>query len=368
MKHKIDRNNFMMQLATFVVNKRNAFVVLFAIACIYCLTTLNRAKVNTELTDYLPDTTETRQGLDIMEEEFTTFGSAKVLITNITYEKALEEAKALEEIRGISSVSFFDWEESEDTYEDDELTDYYKDACALITLTFEEEEDTELSQRAIANVREQLKDYQVFFYTTVDKDDSAALKEDMKGILAVAAVIILLVLLFTSGTYMEIFIFMMTFVVAIVLNTGTNFWFGEISFVTNAVAAVLQLALSIDYAIILFHRFMEEHETKDTIEAVTVALSKAIPEISSSSLTTVSGMVALMLMQFGIGMDLGRVLTKAILFSLITVFFLMPAMIVMSSKWIEKTVHRSFVPSIRGWGSSAFCGSNDLGLYFIQSM
>ena len=143
MKHKIDRNNFMMQLATFVVNKRNAFVVLFAIACIYCLTTLNRAKVNTELTDYLPDTTETRQGLDIMEEEFTTFGSAKVLITNITYEKALEEAKALEEIRGISSVSFFDWEESEDTYEDDELTDYYKDACALITLTFEEEEDTD---------------------------------------------------------------------------------------------------------------------------------------------------------------------------------------------------------------------------------
>ncbi len=350
MKPKVDRNNFMMQLATFVVNKRNAFVVLFAIACIYCLTTLNRAKVNTELTDYLPDTTETRQGLDIMDQEFTTFGSAKVLVTSITYEKALEEARALEEIRGISSVRFYDWGDEDGTYDDEELADYYKDACALYSLTFEEEEDTDLSQRAIASVREQLKDYQVYFYTTVDKDDNAALKEDMKGILAVAAVIILLVLLFTSGTYMEIVIFMMTFIVAIVLNTGTNFWFGEISFVTNAVAAVLQLALSIDYAIILFHRFMEEHETKETIEAVTVALSKAIPEISSSSLTTVSGMVALMLMQFGIGMDLGRVLTKAIIFSLITVFFLMPAMIVMSSRWIEKTVHRSFVPSIRVWG------------------
>jgi len=350
MEQKNDRNHFMMQLATFVVNKRNAFVVLFAIACVYCLTTLNKAKVNTELTDYLPDTTETRQGLDIMDNEFVTFGSAKILVTNITYEKALEEAKALEDIKGISSVSFYDRDDEDGTYDDDEITDYYKDACALYTLTFEEEEDTELSQRAIANVREHLKDYQVFFYTTVDKDDNAALKEDMKGILAVAAVIILLVLLFTSGTYMEIVIFTMTFLVAIVLNTGTNFWFGEISFVTNAVAAVLQLALSIDYAIILFHRFMEEHETKDTIEAVTVALSKAIPEISSSSLTTVSGMVALMLMQFGIGMDLGRVLTKAIIFSLITVFFLMPAMIVMSSKWIEKTVHRSFVPSIRIWG------------------
>lgn len=350
MEHKTDRGNFMMQLATFVVNKRNAFVVLFAIACIYCLTTLNKAKVNTELTDYLSDTTETRQGLDIMDREFTTFGSAKILVTNITYENALKEAQDLEEIRGISTVRFFDWDDEDGTYDDEELSDYYKDACALYTLTFEEEEDTELSQRAISRVREQLKDYQTFFYTTVDKDDNAALKQDMKGILAVAAAIILLVLLFTSNTYMEIIIFMMTFIVAIILNTGTNFWFGEISFVTNAVAAVLQLALSIDYAIILFHRFMEEHETKETVEAVTVALSKAIPEISSSSLTTVSGMVALMLMQFGIGMDLGRVLTKAIVFSLITVFFLMPAMIVIMSKWIEKTVHRSFVPSIEIWG------------------
>ena len=190
MEHKIDRNNFMMQLAAFVVNKRNAFVVLFAIACIYCLTTLSRAKVNTELTDYLPDTTETRQGLDIMEDQFTTFGSAKILVTNITYEKALEEAKALEEIRGISSVKFFDWESAEDTYDGEEVTDYYKDACALYTLTFEEEEDTELSQKAIANVRDHLKGYQTYFYTTVDKDDSAALKQDRKGILAVAAAII----------------------------------------------------------------------------------------------------------------------------------------------------------------------------------
>ena len=131
---------------------------------------------------------------------------------------------------------------------------------------------------------------------------------------------------------------------------GTNYWFGEISFVTNAVGAVLQLALAIDYAIILFHRFMEEHEDKETIEAITVALSKAIPEISSSSLTTVSGMIALMFMQFGIGMDLGSVLTKAIIISLLTVFLLMPALIVMFSKAIDRTVHQNFVPTINFWG------------------
>lgn len=340
----------MLRLAAFIVNKRNAFVVLFVVACIYSLASISKVEVIEELTDYLPDSTETRQGLDLMDEEFKTFGTAKVLVTNITYEKALEEAKALEQIHGISDVSFYDWDDEDDKYKDDELDDYYKDASALYTLTFEEEEDTELSQRAIAQVREHLSDYQAFFYTTVDKDDDAALREDMKGIMAMAVVVILLVLLFTSGTYMEIVIFLVTFSVAIILNSGTNYWFGTISFVTNAVAAVLQLALSIDYAIIFFHRFMEEHETKDTVEAVTIALSKAIPEISSSSLTTVAGMVALMLMQFGIGMDLGRVLTKAIIISLLTVFLLMPALIVMSARMIEKTVHKSFVPSIRLWG------------------
>ncbi len=350
MKEKKHGDDIMLRIAAFVVNKRNAFIVLFAIACIYSLASISKVQVVSELTDYLPETTETRQGLDIMDAEFKTFGAAKVLVTNITYENALKEARVLEQIKGISDVRFYDWDDEDGKYDDDELGDYYKDASALFTLTFEEEEDTELSQKAIAQVREQLADYQAFFYTTVDKDDDAALREDMKYILAVAVIVILVVLVLTSGTYMEIVIFLITFLVAILLNSGTNYLFGSISFVTNAVASVLQLALSIDYAIILFHRFMEEHKTKETIEAVTVALSKAIPEISSSSLTTVSGMVALMLMQFGIGMDMGRVLTKAILFSLLTVFLLMPALIVMFAKSIERTVHRSFIPSIRVWG------------------
>ena len=202
----------------------------------------------------------------------------------------------------------------------------------------------------MVQVREELTGYPSYVYTTVDKDDAASLKADMKVIVVIVVLIILVVLLFTSKTYMEIVIFLSVFGVAALINMGTNYWFGEISFVTNAVGAVLQLALAIDYAIILFHRFMEEHEDKETIEAVTVALSKAIPEISSSSLTTVSGMIALMFMQFGIGMDLGSVLTKAIIISLLTVFLLMPALIVMFSKAIDRTVHQNFVPTINFWG------------------
>lgn len=124
-------------------------------------------------------------------------------------------------------------------------------------------------------------------------------------ILLLAAVVIVAVLLFTSTTYAEIPVYLTTFIVAAILNKGTNYWFGTISFVTNSIAVVLQLGLAVDYAIILAHRFMEEHEDKDAREAVIVALSKAIPEISSSSLTTISGMVAMMFMQFRIGYDMG---------------------------------------------------------------
>ncbi len=340
--------NFMMRLARFIVNKRKAFIALFALACVYSAISIPKVGVVNDLTEYLPESTETRQGLDIMNEEFTTFGTAKILVSNITYDKALSLSKELEEIKGISAVSFYD--EEDDTYDSAKIGDYYQNASALYTLTFEEEQDTDLSQEAMVQVREKLDGYSSYVYTTVDKDDAASLKADMKVIVVIVIFIILVVLIFTSKTYMEIVIFLAVFGVAALLNMGTNYWFGEISFVTNAVGAVLQLALAIDYAIILFHRFMEEHEDKETIEAITVALSKAIPEISSSSLTTVSGMVALMFMQFGIGMDLGSVLTKAIIISLLTVFLFMPALIVMFSNAIDRTVHKNFVPTINFWG------------------
>lgn len=338
----------MMRIASFIIRKRNAFLLLFILASIYSVMMISKVEVINELTEYLPETTETRQGLDIMDEEFTTFGTAKILVTNITYERAAALAEKLESIKGISDVSFYDWED--DQYEGEDLTDYYQDAAALFTLTFEEDEKSELSQKAIAQAREAVSDYENYVYTTVDRDEAADLREDMKLILVLVVGIIFLVLLFTSGTYIEIPIFLLVFMVAALLNAGTNYWFGTISFVTNAVGTVLQLGLSIDYAIILLKRFMEEREQYETQEAITVALSKAIPEIASSSLTTVSGMIALMLMHFQIGMDMGRVLIKAILLSLITVFFLMPALIVLLSRQLERTAHRSFVPDISAWG------------------
>lgn len=333
MGQSLGTDGLMMRIAKFIVNKRKAFLALFALACVYSVISIPKVEVIEDVTEYLPKTTETRRGLDTMEEEFTTFGSGKILVANITYEQALRVAEEMEQIEGVSQVQFYD--ESDDAYEDEELEDYYKDASALFSITFTDEEDAEVTQRAIVKVRELVSGYSSYVYTTVDKDDAASLQKDMGVILAFASIVIVSVLLFTSLTYMEIVIFVLVFGVSALLNMGTNYLMGSISFVTNAVGTVLQLAMAIDYAIILFHRFMEEREHYEAEQAITVALSKAIPEISSSSLTTISGMVALMFMQFGIGMDLGRVMTKAIIFSLITVFLLMPALVMMFNKAID---------------------------------
>ena len=134
---------------------------------------------------------------------------------------------------------------------------------------------------------------------------------------------IVAILLFTSRSYFEVVIFFIVFVFAALLNMGTNFWLGEISTITNSIAIILQLALAIDYAIIFSHRYQDEALTHDSYrEALVDALAKSIIEISSSSLTTVAGLVALMLMQFRLGRDLGTVLAKGIVCSLLTVFLL----------------------------------------------
>ncbi len=345
------------RISAHIVNKRKAFMVFFILAAVFSIFSSSWVKVSNKLSDYLPESTKTKQGLDIMDENFTTFGTAKVMVNNIDYEKALELSTKLKEIAGVSRVDFYD--KSDSDYENKNIEDYYKDFAALYTISFEDVEDSKLVQEAIVKVREAVSAYDNVVYTTIDKDDAKSLNEDMKVIGVLVVIIIMGVLIFTSQTYAEILIFMLTFAVAILLNVGTNFIFGRISFVTKAVGVVLQLALAIDYAIILFHRFMEERQNFKAKHALINALAKAIPEISSSSLTTMAGMVALMTMQFRIGRDLGQVLLKSIIFSMISVFLFMPALIMMFEKWIKKSMHKSFVPNIE------FLGKKILSVRFI---
>lgn len=325
------------KLARFIVDKRKAFYLVFLAACLFCAASISKVEVNNDITSYLPPETETRRGLSLMEEEFTTLGSARVMAANITYEQAARLAEALEEVEGVAGVVF------------DGTEDHYQNASALFVVSFEEENDTEGTSAALAEVEALLEPYDSYIVSG-DGMSSDVLAQEMSVILLIAAVVIVAVLLFTSKSYLEVLVFLIVFVVSALLNMGTNFIFGSISFITNSIAVVLQLALAIDYAIIFCHRYMEERELLDAREADISSLSKAIVEISSSSLTTISGLVALMLMQFRIGFDMGIVLSKGIVCSMLTVFLLMPGLLMLFNRGIEATRHKNFVPQITVWG------------------
>lgn len=326
------------KLAALIVDKRKAFYLFYIIAGIFCAVSMNWTKVNNDITSYLPDSSETRVGLDMMNEQFITYGSGSIMLENITFEKAQEVASELEKIDGVTTVKVED------------NSDSYKNGSALLSVTFDGEESDEISKKAMNEIKERLEPYDEYINSAVGNSSSETIAAEMQVVIVIVLVIIIAVLFFTSHTYMEIPVLLMTFGMAALLNMGTNFIFGEISFVSNSIAVVLQLALAIDYAIILCNRYTEERATMDARDAVVTALSKAIPEISSSCLTTLSGMVAMMLMQFKLGFDLGIVLCKAIFFSIFVVFTLMPGLLMSFSPLIDKTHHRNFVPNITAVG------------------
>lgn len=333
-----EKQSFIEKMAAFIVDKRKAFYLIYIGLAIFSVISGGWVKVDNDLTDYLPESTETRQGLTLMDEEFTTFATADVMVDNISYAQADSLAEEIRNINGVKEVDF------------DDTDDYYRDASALFKVTFDGESEDESCQTTLKEIEKELMDYDLYVSCDIGDKKAEEIESEMQVVMLIAVVIIFSVLLFTSHTYMEIPVLIMTFSMAALLNKGTNYLFGTISFISNSVAVVLQLALAIDYAIILCHRYTEERRIMDAREATITALSKAIPEISGSSLTTLSGLAAMTFMKFRIGYDMGVILIKAIAISLLCVFTLMPGLLMSFSKLIDRTHHKNFVPKISAWG------------------
>lgn len=333
---------FMIKVATFIVDRRNLFFLLFGIALIFSVVAMNWVEVENALSAYLPDTTETSQGLDRMEEQFITYGTAKVMVTNIPYDEAED---IYEKLDALDSIILLDFDNSKE---------YYNNFSALYNITFGYEETDDRALEALEEVKAMLEGYDIYVSTSMGDASAEQLAKEMSVISVLVAIVVVSVLLFTSQTWAEVPVLLLTFCSAALITKGTNFIMGTISFVSNSVTIVLQLALSVDYAVIFCNRYKEEHQTLGTREADIVALSKAIPEISSSSLTTVGGLIAMMFMQFGIGVDMALCLIRAILLSLLAVFLLMPGLIMLFGKAMDKTRHKSFIPDIPFVGNFAY--------------
>ena len=347
------KNDFMTQLATFIVDKRNLFFLIIIIAIIFSAFSRNWVNVENDLITYLPDDAETKIALNLMEEQFTTYGTAEVMVANVSYGEAEALHDMLADIKGVQSVAF------------DETTDHYNHASALFTVTFNYDENDDECLDALDAVKAALDGYDLYISTELGNTLQDTIAHEVSIIMVYVAIIVVAVLLFTSQTYGEVPVLLLTFVTAMILNQGSSFLLGTISFVSNSVTSILQLALSLDYAVILCNHFKEQHETMPIREAAITALAKSIPEISASSLTTVGGLAAMMFMQFKIGPDMGINLIKAILYALLSVFVLMPGLLVLFGPLIDKTKHKNFVPKIPFVGKIDYATRHIVPIVFV---
>lgn len=338
MKNKSE-HDVMHSIAAAIIKYRYIIMLLFIVAGVYCTMSIGRVKVNSDLTAFLPADTETRKGLTVMEDEFITYGTAEIMVSNITYDTALDLAEQISKVDYVTGVEF------------DETTAHYSGSAALFTVSFDGPETNDNVINSLNNIRSLLSGRDLYVNSEIGLDLIGQIVSEMVGVVLISAIVIAIILLLTSRSYFEVVIFLIVFVFAALLNMGTNFWLGEISSISNAVAVILQLALAIDYAIIFSHRYQDEALCHDSNrEALTDALAKSILEISASSLTTISGLCALMLMQFRLGYDLGMVLSKGIVCSLLTVFLLMPGLIMLFPGALERTSHKTLLPDLTPWG------------------
>lgn len=336
-----------------VVNHRKLVMALFILAAVVCLFLNQFVSVNYDINDYLPMDSASTVAIDVMEEEFDGgIPNARVMVADVSIAEALEYKEILKKVEGVQEVTWLD--DSLDvtipleTQDQDTVETYYIEGTALFTVTIESSKRVE----AVEAIREIIGDDNAMTGAAVSTATATtSTVAEIMVIAAFAVAFVLVVLIFTTTSWIEPLIVLGGLGIAIAINGGTNLIFGEISFVTNAAGSILQLAVSLDYSVFLIHRFEEcLLENKNEKEAMVDALCKSTGSILSSGLTTVIGFLALVLMRFRIGSDLGLALAKGVALSLLTVFLFMPCLILAMHKWMLKTHHKLLVPSFYKFG------------------
>lgn len=324
-------------------------IIVFMILTVICIGLSTLVGVNYNFADYLPKDAPSTNALNVMEEEYSQpIPNMRVVVYDVSIPDALEYKEKIEKAEGVKEVTWLD--DSIDIYEPLELADqdtvetWYKNSDALFSVTVSSDEKEK--KAAVDAIREIIGDDNAMSGTAVtDVLSPVHTSQEIQKIMLIALPIVFIILLLTTTSWFEPVLFMITIGVAIMLNRGTNLIFGEISFVTNAAGSVLQLAVSMDYSIFLLHRFAENRQEGGNVQdAMMKAVKQSMGSVLSSGLTTVTGFAALILMRFRIGPDMGYVMAKAIVFSLICVLCFLPALAISTYKLIDKTRHRAFWP------------------------
>ncbi|MHA7138566.1 efflux RND transporter permease subunit [Rossellomorea arthrocnemi] len=344
----------MINIASWIIKHKKAVLIAFMLVTVLSTAAQFFVKVNYNMVDYLPDDAQSTQAMDIMEKEFTgDVPDTRVMVTGVTIQEAIEFKEKLEAIDGVSDVMWLDdmvdLKTPLEVADKETVENYYSDQNALFSISVRTGDEVRItdeiyeligSDGAIAGEAA----------NTASSQKMAGSESMYAGMLLVPLIILILVVSTTS--WIEPLFFLTAIGVSVLINLGTNIFLGEVSFVTQSVAPILQLAVSLDYAVFLLHSFSDYRKvTDDPEEAMKLAMKKSFPAITASAATTFFGFIALTFMEFQIGSDLGVNLVKGIVLSFISVMVFLPALTLVFYKWMDKTKHKSFVPSFTGIGN-----------------
>lgn len=330
----------MKKITDFIVNKRYIILITFIILAIICAFISQKVNINYDINKYLPQNSPTRIGLNIMEKEFKETSSFNLMFKGL---KEDEKQDIYNYLNGLDNIYSVDYDETED---------YNKDDYTLYVITVDSNKDSETSSNIYNTIKEKYKDYEIYTGGEIADRNTPVLAEWII-VLAVGCALVILIIMCES--FVEPFLFLFAILLAVLYNKGTNIIFPSISYISASISAILQLALSMDYSIMLMNRYNQERkETDDKVTAMKNALYNAFKSISSSSITTIVGLIVLVFMSFTIGKDLGLILAKGVLFSLISIFFVLPGLILMFDKWIEKTKKKRLNLSLNTLGKISY--------------
>ena len=324
----------MKKVVDFLTKKRLLIFIITIILAIGSGIAMLFVNINKDMTKYLPEDSQMKQGMDIMENEFES------TTTNETFKIMFEDLESNDKQTIFEELS--NYEGVENVLYDENSADYNKENYTLYVIETKYQSISKTQELLDSIVKDYKHDYKLYSYYNNSEDNL------LDFLIPIAVVIVIIILFIMSTSLIEVLLILANIGIAIVLNMGTNIIFSSISDMTFSIAAVLQLVLSIDYSIILVNRYKQERINTDSpIEAMKKALYNAFKSITSSSLTTFVGLLALIFMSFTIGKDMGLVLAKGVLFSLICVFTLLPTLIIWSDKLLKITDKKYLLAKIK---------------------
>lgn len=341
----------MKKFANLIVSHKKTIIIFYVILVILSLIGAKFTSINYDLSSYLPAGINSMKGKEILDDEYGIKGVAYVLLKDKSLYEVTQIKEKIQSLDGVKEALWLDDAEDilkPESFIDEEIKDQFISGnSTLIQVFFLDKNDALETINAVTNIEEFLVEGDVIGGpASVSKEIQSVTSKEMMIYSTIAFVVIFIILFLSMSSFVAPILFFVTIGVAMLLNRGTNFIFSEISSVTYSISNILQLAVSMDYSIFLIHRYMNEKSNfASKEEAMAEAITKTFSSISASALTTIAGFLALAIMRYNIGKDIGFVLAKGVLFSLISVITLLPVFILLFDKLIEKHQHKTIFPN-----------------------